>query len=173
MFVVRVCLEPQASAALLLARNITGRLRGLCVHRPWTMLSRSSSRRRVASCSYAAFYRENRTIGRNTGRITGNTRPRFFLPGRTRVIAIRTPGERRAAAVTAVAIVQTVDSNCSPRRIQFVSNKIAAFPFHVWASECRSGAADARASMRSFSSASFAQLMTAALRCRSRAPTCG
>ena len=52
------------------------------------MLSRSSSRRRVASCSYAAFYRENRTIGRNTGRITGNTRPRFFLPGRTRVIFV-------------------------------------------------------------------------------------
>ena len=59
------------------------------MHRPWTMLSRSSSRRRVASCSYAAFYRENRTIGRNTGRITGNTRPRFFLPGRTRVIMVQ------------------------------------------------------------------------------------
>ena len=87
LYIVRVSLEPQAPAALLLARNITGRLRELCVHRPWTMLSRSSSRRRVASCSYAAFYRENRIIGRNTGRTTGNTRPRFSLPSRTRVIA--------------------------------------------------------------------------------------
>ena len=86
LYIVRVSLEPQAPAALLLARNITGRLRELCVHRPWTMLSRSSSRRRVASCSYAAFYRENRIIGRNTGRTTGNTRPRFSLPSRTAVI---------------------------------------------------------------------------------------
>ena len=88
LYIVRVSLEPQASAALLLARNITGRLRELCVHRPWTMLSRSSSRRRVASCSYAAFYRENRIIGRNTGRTTGNTRPRFSLPSRTAVITL-------------------------------------------------------------------------------------
>ena len=89
LYIVRVSLEPQAPAALLLARNITGRLRELCVHRPWTMLSRSSSRRRVASCSYAAFYRENRIIGRNTGRTTGNTRPRFSLPSRTAVIRFR------------------------------------------------------------------------------------
>ena len=94
LYIVRVSLEPQASAALLLARNITGRLRELCVHRPWTMLSRSSSRRRVASCSYAAFYRENRIIGRNTGRTTGNTRPRFSLPSRTRVIRSRTSTPR-------------------------------------------------------------------------------